>query len=90
MEELKEKVEQVDLTPALRIWAKRKNIRPVDLQRALGWSYSHAWGVLRGSYKFSQEAYGHFFMVYGLPELEEILRIAKIDLKGIVKNAPSK
>lgn len=80
---------QVDLTQALRIWAKRKNIRPIDFSYAMGWGYSHSWAVLKGKGTFSPEAYGKFFMVYGLPAIEEVLRIAKVDPKGTVENVPS-
>jgi hypothetical protein len=78
-----------DLTQALRVWAKQKNIRPVDFSRHMGWGYSHSWAVLKGKQKFSPEAYGKFFLVYGLPALEEVLRIAKIDPKGIVDVQPA-
>lgn len=87
---LEEEIPQVDLTPALRTWAKRKNIRPVDFSRQMGWGYSHSWAVLKGEQKFSPEAYGKFYLAYGLAELIEVLRIAKVDLTGISVEAPEK
>lgn len=74
----------VDLTPALRVWAKRNNVRPVDFHKAMGWGYSHSWAILKGSQKFTQEAFGRFILVYGLPALEELFRIARVDPKGTV------
>lgn len=68
-----------DLTPALRVWAKRRNIRPVDFQRRMGWAYSHSWAVLKGEQKFSPEAHGRFIQVYGMSALLEIYKIAKIN-----------
>lgn len=82
MNKISEDPTQVDLTPALRIWAKRKNIRPVDFSKAMGWGYSHSWAVLKGNEKFSLEAYGNFITAYGLDALEEIYRIAKVDPKA--------
>lgn len=71
-----------DLTQALRVWAKYRNIRPIDFQRAMGWGYSHSWAVLKGKQKFTREAHGHFIQVYGIAALAEIYKIAKIDPKG--------
>lgn len=82
----REDSQPVDLTPALRTWAKRKNIRPVDFAKAMGWGYSHSWAILKGNGTFTPDAYGKFLMVYGLAELEEVLRIAKVDPKGIINN----
>lgn len=81
-------IPKVDLTPALRIWAKRKNIRPIDFSKRMDWGYSHSWAVLKGEGTFSPEAYGRFFHSYGLVELIEVLKIAKVDLKGITVEAP--
>lgn len=88
MPRVKDDTPSVDLTPAFRIWAKRKNIRPIDLADAMGWSPSYAWEVLRGKHLFSLEAHGRFILVYGLGALEEIYRIAKVDPKGIENIRP--
>lgn len=69
----------IDLTPALRVWAKRNNVRPVDFQKRMGWAYSHSWAVLKGEQKFSPEAHGNFVMAYGLSALAEVYKIAKIN-----------
>jgi len=68
-----------DLTQALRVWAKRHNVRPVDFMRAMGWAYSHSWAILKGKQKFSHEAHGKFIMAYGLSALGEIYKIAKVN-----------
>lgn len=68
-----------ELTSALRVWAKRKNIKPIDMTVAMGWSYNYTWAVLRGSGHFSNEAFGKFIKVYGLTALVEIFKIAKIN-----------
>lgn len=89
MDKTKEENEQPDLTDALRVWAKKKNLRPVDFSKHMGWAYSHSWAVLKGDQKFSPEAFGRFIHVYGLPALEEVFRIARIDPKGIVDVQPA-
>lgn len=68
-----------ELTSALRVWAKRKNIKPIDMTLAMGWSYNYTWAVLRGAGHFSNEAIGKFIKVYGVSALLEIYKIAKIN-----------
>ena len=72
----------VRMTKALAVWAKRHNVRPVDFEDAMGWSYNHAYNVLHGKFKFSKEAYGTFIRSYGLPALQEVAQIAGVDLSG--------
>jgi len=75
------KEEAVDdkMTKALAVWAKRKNIRPVDFEDGMGWSYNHAWRILNGIDPFTPAAYGTFILKYGMNELKEIFRIAGLD-----------
>lgn len=73
-----ETVEQ-KMTKALAVWAKRKRIRAVDFEDAMGWSYSYAWGVLNGKTLFTRAAYGQFIHAYGMDELQELFRIAGLD-----------
>jgi len=73
----------VDLTPALRTWAKKNGVRPIDLSNAMGWGYSHSWAVLRGEHKFTLDAIGKFIMVYGFAAMQEVFRIAKVDTTGV-------
>lgn len=79
MPKIKNKDQRVELTPALRVWAKRRNLRPSDFSRAMDWSPSYAWEVLRGKHTFSLEAHGRFIQVYGISALVEIYKIAKIN-----------
>lgn len=71
------------MTRALGVWAKRKGIRPVDFEDAMGWSYSHAWRVLHAQDPFTSSAYGAFIAAYGVEALNELFRIAGIDKKSI-------
>jgi hypothetical protein len=68
------------MTKALAVWAKRHNMRPVDFEDGMGWSYNHAFNVLRGKYIFSPEAYGTFIRSYGMSALLEVARIAGVNL----------
>lgn len=70
------------LTKAIRVWAKRKGIRPADFARAMEWSYNHAWRVLKDGDSFTLAACGQFAYAFGMETLTEIFRIAGIDLKG--------
>lgn len=71
------------MSKAIGVWAMRKNVRPVDFEDAMGWSYNHAWRVLQGKDPFTPSAYGQFIHAYGVNELKEIFRIAGLDPNGI-------
>lgn len=70
------------LTKAIRVWAKRKQIRPADFARAMGWSYNHAWRVLNKGDAFTLAACGQFAFAFGMETLTELFRIAGLNLKG--------
>jgi len=84
-----EETPKPDLTQALRVWAKKKNLRPIDFSKHMGWGYSHAWAVLKGDQHFSPEAHGTFIHIYGIDALSELYRIAKIEPKGTVDLEPA-
>lgn len=67
------------MTKALMIWAKRKNLRPVDFQKSMGWSYSYAYTVIKGINKFKAASWGPFIQAYGMNALDDIFVIADID-----------
>ena len=76
------KQEEVDskMSKALGVWAKHHNVRAVDFEDAMGWSYNHAFNVLRGKFTFTKEAYGTFIRAYGMGALLEVARIAGVNL----------
>ena len=70
------------MSKALAIWAKRNNVKPVEFQRAMGWSYNYSWRVLRGKDPFNLSSWGQFVIAYGLNALQELFKISEIDLEG--------
>lgn len=69
----------LSLNRELKIWAKKNNIRPMDLRRDTGWSEQHCYRLFTGKDKFGHSALGLFTLVYGVKALEDILRMAKVD-----------
>lgn len=70
-----------DLTPALGVWAKRHNITPKRFAVGMRWHYNYAWRVLRNKGdKFQPAAYGDFILHFGLGALDELGKIAGVDL----------
>ena len=76
------KDQDAEMGKALGVWMKRRNIRVVDLQKKMGWSYQYSWHVARGKQKFSRAAYGTFIMAFGVDALREVARIAGVDITG--------
>lgn len=77
-----EETVEAKMTKALGVWAKKKSIRPTDFEDAMGWTYNHAWRIIKGRDPFTEAAYGRFIQAYGLNELREIFRIAGVDPNG--------
>ena len=76
------KDQDAEMGKALGVWMKRRNIRVVDLQKKIGWSYQYSWHVARGNQKFSRAAYGTFIMAFWVDALREVARIAGVDITG--------
>lgn len=74
--------DSAEMTKALRVWAMRNNIRPVDFEDRMGWSYNHAWRILSEKDPFTPSAWGKFMYEYGIESLKEVARIAKVSLNG--------
>jgi len=60
------------LTKALREWAERNQINPTEFAKAMGYTYAHAHGLLRGERKATMETLGRLLLVYGAVEAEWI------------------
>ena len=69
----------IDLTHALRVWAKRNNLTPARFRDDMGWHYNHAYRMLRGKDPFTEAAWGRFIRVYGMNRLIEVFDIAGVD-----------
>ena len=74
--------EAPNLTPALGVWAKRKNMTPIRFSKAMGWTYGYAYNVFTGKIPFSEASWGRFMMAFGLADLEMLFKIAGYEPKG--------
>lgn len=74
-----EETKEQKMSRALAVWAMRNNIRPIDFQQDMDWSYNYSWRVLRGKDVFREAAWGKFITVYGLDSLTELFHIAGIN-----------
>jgi transcriptional regulator with XRE-family HTH domain len=61
------------LTVRLRSWAEKKGIRPSDFARVTGYSYQHAYQLLRGSAEAMDETLGRVARCYGAEAVAEIV-----------------
>lgn len=61
------------LTDSLRRWAERNGIRPADFARATGFSYQHAFNVLKGTSEATDETLGRVARCYGADAVAEIV-----------------
>lgn len=65
------------LKKALQAWAERHSITPAVLAQDLGYTYNHAFQILRGSSKVSDETMGKLTLTYGAEAAAEILGLAE-------------
>ncbi len=61
------------LTEGMRGWAERQGIKPADFARKTGYSYQHAYQLLRGNAEVMDETLGRVARCYGLEAVEAIL-----------------
>jgi hypothetical protein len=57
---------------ALIKWAEDKGISPTDFHKATGYTYQHAWNLLRGKEYPGQETVGRMLAAYG-PEAAQLI-----------------
>jgi hypothetical protein len=88
--EIEDEDEVTRMGKALAVWALRNNVRARKIQDKTGWTYNHAWRVLRGIDPFSPAAWGTFIKAFGLEAFQEIARIARVDLTGKESNVETK
>lgn len=65
--------EKTDYKKALLAWAERNNVTPVDFAEKTGYSYMHAWSLLRGKAKVTADALGPIMVGYGVEAVSEII-----------------
>lgn len=65
--------ETMDLKTALVRWAERHEVSPSAFARRMGYSYAHAWGLLRGDANVTSEMLGRFVVSFGGGAVQELL-----------------
>ena len=62
------------ITAAVRGWAEEEGITPAEFGKRLGYSYNHAYQVLKGDGGASVETVGRIALHYGEEAVGEVLR----------------
>lgn len=62
------------LTPkeALKHWAERNAITPIDLSKRTGYSYMHCWSLLRGTTEMTADTLGRLVLAFDAEFVAEI------------------
>ena len=63
--------EQQKAKQALRTWAAANQIGPVEFHRQTGFTYQHAWNILRGNRPITEKTLGRLLIVW--PEAAQIV-----------------
>ena len=74
----------INLSPALAVWVKRRDISQAEFARNMGFSANHAHMLITNKYPFGPATFGWFQRVYGIKALEEVYEIAHVDPRGII------
>ena len=64
----------IDLKTSLREWAEKQNVTPAEFARVTGYSYNHAYQLLRGDAAVTTEVIGRIIVTYGPEVAGEILK----------------
>jgi plasmid maintenance system antidote protein VapI len=63
------------LTKKVRAWASQEAIRPKDFAKKTGYSYQHAYNLLKGKGLVSDETMGRISRTYGPSAVSEIMAL---------------
>lgn len=80
------------ITIAVRGWVEAKEISPVEFGRVLGYSYNHAYQMLRGDGEASLETLGRMAVAYGAEAVGEVLDLVeaeRADAEAVVFTPPA-
>jgi len=61
-----------DLKAGLVAWAERDGISPAEFSRRTGYSYNHAYQLLRGQAAVTTDTLGRVFVAYGMEVVRDI------------------
>jgi plasmid maintenance system antidote protein VapI len=67
------------LTKALRRWAEEGNISPTDFAQVTGYTYQHAYNLLRGNGQVTDDTLGRILRTYGSEVAAEIVKLSQAE-----------
>jgi plasmid maintenance system antidote protein VapI len=73
---MSDQIEPGAMKQGLQKWADRNFIRPADFARKMGYSYNHAYQLLRGEENVTADMLGRIVITYGPDAAAEILKLA--------------
>jgi plasmid maintenance system antidote protein VapI len=65
------------LKRGLMAWAERHNVRPPEFGRRMGYTYGHAYQLLRGGAEVTVEVIGRLALAYGGETADEVARLGQ-------------
>jgi hypothetical protein len=71
------------LKTALKAWAEQHNVRPSAFARALGYTPSYGWSLLRGQADVTPEMFGRFVLAYGTEAAEAVMQLAGLQTSAL-------
>jgi hypothetical protein len=75
--------EEPNLKTALTTWAEQNNVRPSAFARAMGYTPSYGWSLLRGQADMTPEAFGRFVLAYGTDAAEQVMQMAGLRTENL-------
>ena len=78
--------EEPNLKTALNAWAEQNNVRPSAFARAMGYTPSYGWSLLRGQADVTPEAFGRFVLAYGVEAAEQVMKMAGLRTENLPRS----
>lgn len=72
-------LEKTDLKSALPTWCEKNDISITKFAEKMGYTYAHAWSILRGKVPVSVTVVGQFVLAFGLEAARELLDSAGVN-----------
>jgi len=71
-------IEKMSLKDALPAWCDEHGISITEFSEKMGYTYAHAWGLLRGKVPVSIAVVGQFVLAFGLDAARQLLEAAGV------------
>jgi hypothetical protein len=78
--------EEPNLKTALTTWAEQNDVRPSAFARAMGYTPSYGWSLLRGQADMTPEAFGRFVLAYGVEAAEQVMKMAGLKAESLSRS----